>query len=75
MNHSHTLSVTLDYTLSTSSIRFDVATSTQTVTVPILEDDIVENDETINVTLTRSSSRAVVSTPRATVIIIDNDGK
>ena len=68
-------SATVDYTYTTSSIRFDSTTSSRTVTIPILEDDIVEYDETINVTLTRSSSRAVVSTPRATVIIIDNDGK
>ena len=74
MNHSHTLSVTLDYTLSTSGIRFDVATSTQTVTVPILEDDIVENCEIINVTLS-GGSRTVVSTPRASICIVDNDGK
>ena len=72
VNYSHTLSVTLDYTLSSSRVRFNAATSSQTVTIPILEDDIVENDETITVTL---SSGAIISTPRASVIVIDNDGK
>ena len=72
MNHSHTLSVTLDYTLSSSRVRFNAATSTQTVTIPILEDDIVENDENIEVTLRGGGT---ISTPRASVIIIDNDGK
>ena len=38
----------------------------------ILEDDIVENDETVSVTL---SGGGIISTPRASVIILDNDGK
>ena len=45
------------------------------MTIPILEDDIVENCENITVTVTRYSSRVAISTPRVTVSIIDNDGK
>ena len=74
MKCSHTLAVTLDYTLSSSSVSFNAATTSQTVTIPILEDDIVENDETVSVTL-NGGSRTIVSTPRASVIILDNDGK
>ena len=74
MHPSHTLAVTVDYTYTTSSLTFNNATSSRTVTIPILEDEIVENCEIINVTLS-GSSRTVVSTPRASVCIVDNDGK
>ena len=43
---------TVDYTDTSSDLSFNAATSSQTVTIPILEDNIVEGSETIIVTLT-----------------------
>ena len=45
------------------------------MTIPILEDDIVEDSETIIVTLTSTDSAAIVNPSSASVTIEDNDGK
>ena len=67
----------MDYTYTRDVVTFNAATTSRTVTIPILEDDEVENDETIEVTLTRYYyyNRVDISTPRVTVFIVDNDGK
>jgi len=65
----------VDYTYTSTRLTFNAATISRTMTIPILEDDIVENCENITVTITYYSSRVAISTPRATVSIIDNDGK
>ena len=65
----------MDYTVTSSDLTFNASTSSQTVTIPILEDDIVEGSETTIVTLTSADPAAIVNPPSASVIIEDNDGK
>ena len=65
----------MDYTVTSSDLTFNASTSSQTVTIPILEDDIVEGSETIIVTLTSADPAAILSPPSASVTIEDDDGK
>ena len=66
---------TVDYTVTSSDLAFNATTSSQTVTIPILEDDIVEDFETIIVTITSADPAAIVNPSSASVTIEDNDGK
>ena len=68
-------SAMVDYTVTTSDLTFDVAPSSQTVTIPILEDNIVEGSETIIVTLTSADPASILNPSSASVTIEDNDGK
>ena len=45
------------------------------MTIPILEDNIVEGSDTITVTLTSTDSAAIVNPSSASVTIEDNDGE
>ena len=65
----------VDYTVTSCDLTFDAVTSSQTVTIPILDDNIVEDFETIVVTLTSNDPAAIVNPPSASVTIEDNDGK
>ena len=65
----------MDYRVTSSDLTFNTTTSSQTVAIPILEDNIVEGSETITVTLTSADSAAIVNPPSASVTIEDNDGK
>ena len=67
-------SATLDYVFTSSDLTFNAATSSQTVTIPILEDIIFEGSETIIVTLTSTDPAAVLNPSSASVAIEDNDG-
>ena len=67
-------SATVDYKVTSSELTFNATTSSLMVTIPILEDSIVEGSESINVTLT-SSDPAILSPPSTCVTIEDNDGK
>ena len=67
-------SAMVDYTVTSSDLTFD-APSSQTVTIPILEDNIVEGSETIIVTLTSTDPAAILNPQSASVTIEDNDGK
>ena len=57
---------------NTTSVRFNV---------PIIDDNVLEMDEDFNLTIFNVSSdsllhlRVTVTTPQATVTIVDNDGK
>ena len=66
---------TVDYIVTSSDLAFDATTSSQTVTIPILEDNLFEGSETIIVTLTSTDSAAILNPSSASVIIEDNDGK
>ena len=68
-------SATVDYIVTSSDLTFNATTSSQTVTIPILEDDTVEDFETIIVTLTSPDPAAIVNPSSASVTIEDNDGK
>ena len=65
----------MDYVATSSDRTYNTSTSSQTVTIPILEDNIVEGSETIIVTLTSADPAAIASPSSASVTIEDNDGK
>ena len=73
--HFLILAATLDYVVTSSDLTFNATTSSQTVTIPILEDNIVEDFETIIVTLASADPAAIVNPSSASVTIEDNDGK
>ena len=54
---------------------FSATTSSQVVTIPILEDTVLESSETINVTLTSVDPAAILNPASAVITIEDNDGK
>ena len=65
----------MDYVVTSSDLTFDAATSSETVTIPLLEDDIVEGSETIIVTLTSADPAVILNPSTASVTIEDNDSK
>ena len=65
----------MDYRVTSSELTFNATTSSQTVTIPILEDYIFEGSETITVNVTSTDPAAIVKPPSASVTIEDNDGK
>ena len=65
----------LDYRVTSGDLTFNTTTSSQTVTIPILEENIVEGSENIIVTLTSTDSAAILNPQSASVTIEDNDGK
>ena len=65
----------MDYIVTSSDLTFNATTSSQTVTIPILEDDIFEGSETIIVTLTSTDPASIVNPQSASVTIEDNDGE
>ena len=54
---------------------FRATTSSQVVTIPILDDAILESSETINVTLMSVDPAAILNPASAVITIEDNDGK
>ena len=65
----------MDYVVTSTDLMFNAVPSSQTATIPILEDNLFEDFETIIVTLTSADSAATVNPSRASVTIEDNDGK
>ena len=65
----------MDYVVTSSDLTFNAATSSQTVTVSILEDSLVEGSETVIVTLTSADPAVILNPSTASVTIEDNDGK
>lgn len=60
----------LDYTLTTGTLSFNgVAGDTQTITIPIIDDGLIEQDETFTVQFTATSDSNVNITDTATVTI------
>ena len=72
---SYIYAATMDYIVTSSDLTFNATTSPQTVTIPILEDQIVEGSETIIVTLTSADPAAILNPSSASVTIEDDDGK
>ncbi|HLL75181.1 MAG TPA: NF038122 family metalloprotease, partial [Pyrinomonadaceae bacterium] len=63
-----------DYTEASGVISFAADEVTKTVTVPILDDDAVEGDETFTVTLSDPTGVATLGPPvSATITIVEND--
>ena len=66
---------TVDYDVTSTNLIFSATTSSRIVTIPILEDTIVEGSETINVTLTSVDPAAILNPASSLITIEDNDGK
>ena len=63
-----------DYTAVSQAVSFAVGETSKTVSVPILEDSLVEGAETVSLTLSSPSSGATLGSPSAaTLTIQDND--
>ncbi len=62
-----------DYGTAVGSFRFGIGETTKTFTIPIVDDALVEGDETLTVNLSGAAG-ALVATPNpATITIVDND--
>jgi glucose/arabinose dehydrogenase len=62
-----------DYTATTGTINFSAGQTTQTITIPILNDTAVESNETFSVTLSTPTGAILSNQSTATVTILDND--
>jgi hypothetical protein len=63
-----------DFTLGPGTLVFTAGISSQQITIPIIDDDLEEGDETIIVTLSNPSGDATLADPfTATVVITDNE--
>lgn len=64
----------IDFTPVSGQILFAAGESIKTFTVDIIEDTVVEGNETVNLTLTRGAgSNVLLGRPSAILTIIDND--
>ena len=66
-----------DYAARSRTFRFHACQDTACVSIPIVDDDIAENDESFTVSLERTSdldSRISLSPDTALVTILDDDG-
>lgn len=62
-----------DYTATSGTILFGVGERTKTVTIPILNDNAIEGDETINLTLTNSVGARLGSITDSVLTILDDE--
>ena len=69
---SGTATAGADYTTTSGTLRFPAGTTTATITVAILSDDLDEADETVTLALTNAVNTTAPSEP-ATGTIIDDD--
>nr|WP_244329378.1 Calx-beta domain-containing protein [Tolypothrix sp. PCC 7910] len=65
-----------DYNSSPITVNFADGETSKTVTIPIIDDSILESNETINLTLTNPTNGVTIGTQKSAVVnIIDNDFK
>jgi uncharacterized repeat protein (TIGR01451 family)/uncharacterized delta-60 repeat protein len=62
-----------DYKAASGRLDFPDGWGTNTFTVKIIDDPLVEDDETINLTLFNPTGGARIGTTNATITIVDND--
>lgn len=62
-----------DFTATFGTVSFAANQTTATITVPTIDDSVVESTETMTVTLSNPSSGAVITTATGTGTITDND--
>ena len=66
----------VDYTPATDTLTFDPEVLTQTITVPLIDNNLVEGDRTFRVNLTNLQNNGfdvVIGTDQAIVTILDDD--
>lgn len=63
----------VDYDNTTFNVVFAANAATAVIQIPIIDDDLVEADETINLSITAVANALVGTQDTATVTIIDND--
>ena len=64
-----------DYTTVSMDLTFNSGTTTQTVMIPILGDNVVESTESFTVSLTSADSAITLNPSTTTVTIQDDDSK
>ena len=65
-----------DYTAVTGTLTFAAGQNLATFTVPILDDSLVEGNETFNITLSNPTDGLLLGTPTTAVVtIVDNDSQ
>ena len=63
-----------DYFAASGTLTFEPGEASRSITIPILDDDSVEGDETVLLTLTDPNGGATLGDPHAaTLTIVDND--
>ncbi|MCX6049045.1 MAG: PKD domain-containing protein [Chloroflexi bacterium] len=62
-----------DYAPTSGGLAFQPGQISQSFTIPILDDALDENDETVNVLLSNANNATLGLTPSATLTIVDND--
>jgi hypothetical protein len=62
-----------DYTNSTGTLDFGPGTNSLTITVPVINDSAIENNETFRVSLTNISSGILLTHSNAVVSILEDD--
>ena len=65
----------IDYEAVTTNLTFNASIPTQVVTIPILDDLIVESNKSFNVILTTVDSAVTLRSQTASVTIRDDDSK
>ena len=63
----------LDYRPVTNLVSFAIGETTRTVTIPILNDLLIEGNETVTMELTNSVGGLLIAPITATLTIVDND--
>ena len=64
-----------DYTSVSMDLTFNSGTTTQTVMIPIVGDNVVESTESFTVSLTSADSAVTLNPSTTTVTIQDDDSK
>jgi hypothetical protein len=62
-----------DYVTSLGTVRFAAGESSRTIDVPLIDDVLVEGNETFTVILSNAAGATLGSTNAATITILDND--
>lgn len=62
-----------DYVTSLGTLRFTAGESSKTITIPLINDTLVEGNETFTITLNSAAGATLGSPAAATVTILDND--